>query len=82
MDNHRGGTDIELKGVQNVAPSPGDHPASESDGVLVVSVWKQGPEGFLGRLTMVTDEGEPAVEVVTGPDELLDSVRTWLNSLP
>lgn len=50
--------------------------------MLVVSVWKQGPEGFLGRLTMVTDEGEPAVEVVTGPDELLDSVRTWLNSLP
>jgi len=68
--------------VQNVARSPVDHPASGSDGVLVVSVWKQEPEGFLGRLTMVTGDGEPAVEVVTGPGELLESVRTWLSSLP
>ena len=69
--------------MQNVARSPVDHLASGSDGVvLVVSMWKQEPEGFLGRLTMVTGDGEPAVEVVTGPGELLESVRTWLSSLP
>ena len=59
----------------------GDQAAADSDGVLVVSVWKQGPEGFLGRLTMTAGTAERDERVVTSPDELLASVREWLDGL-
>lgn len=53
--------------------------APGSDGVLVVSVWKQAPDGFLGRLT-ATHPGDdaPTVSVVSSPDELLEVVRAWV----
>jgi hypothetical protein len=44
-------------------------------------VWKQGPEGFLGRLTMTAGTAERDERVVTSPDELLASVREWLDGL-
>lgn len=56
-------------------------PASTSDGVLVVSVWLEGPEGFLGRMTATGPDGEAAVVVVSSPDDLLDQVAAWLRSL-
>lgn len=55
--------------------------SSDSDGVLVVSVWLEGPGGFLGRLTATTPDGDPAVRVVSSPDELIEQVRNWLSSL-
>jgi hypothetical protein len=55
--------------------------SSDSDGVLVVSVWLEGPGGFLGRLTATSPDGDPTVRVVSSPDELVDQVRTWLGSL-
>lgn len=56
-------------------------PASSSDGVLVVSVWREGAEGFLGRMTATGPGGETAVVVVSSPDDLLDQVAAWLRSL-
>jgi len=56
-------------------------PASNSDGVLVVSVWLEGAEGFLGRMTATGPDGETAVVVVSSPDDLLDQVAAWLRSL-
>lgn len=58
-----------------------DMPASSSDGVLVVSVWLEGAEGFLGRMTATGPDGESAVVVVSSPDDLLDQVAAWLRSL-
>lgn len=55
--------------------------ASSSDGVLVVSVWLEGAEGFLGRMTATGPDGETAVVVVSSPDDLLDQVAAWLRSL-
>ena len=66
-----------------MAKARNEHPEPTSDGVLVISVWKQGPQGFLGRLTMTGDDAaDSTVEVVHSPDDLLDSVRSWLASLP
>lgn len=56
--------------------------APGSDGVLVISVWKQGPDGFLGRLTGTRPgDDTPAVSVVGSPEELLDTVRIWLGEI-
>ena len=52
----------------------------DSDGVLVVSVWKHGPDGFLGRLTATQPGGASSETLVTSPDELLETVRTWLST--
>lgn len=54
---------------------------TRSDGVMVLSVWQQGGEGFLGRLTATTPEGTSTVQVVASPDELLRAVREWLDLL-
>jgi hypothetical protein len=54
---------------------------ADTDGVLVISVWKQGPEGFLGRLTATEGPEERSETVVTSPDDLLAAVRDWLASL-
>lgn len=54
---------------------------SNSDGVLVVSVWLDGAEGFLGRMTATGPDGEAAVVVVSSPDDLLEQVAAWLGSL-
>jgi hypothetical protein len=63
--------------VSSAQDDAGD--ASDSDGVLVLSVWRQGPDGFLGRLTATRPGGEePSVTVVSSPEELLEAVRTWL----
>jgi hypothetical protein len=48
---------------------------------MVLSVWRQGTEGFLGRLTATTPQGGSTVRVVTSPEELLEAVRTWLGSV-
>jgi len=55
--------------------------SSDSDGVLVVSVWLEGTEGFLGRMTATTPDGGSAVVVVSSPDDLLEEIATWLRSL-
>ena len=55
--------------------------SSDSDGVMVVSVWREGVEGFLGRLTATTPDGDSTVRVVSSREELLDAVSSWLNSL-
>lgn len=81
MTISEGGSDIRLKGVCNVAKVADGEPSSDSDGVMVVSVWKQGPEGFLGRLTMTAGTSDTSVRLVTSPDELLESVREWLSLL-
>jgi hypothetical protein len=47
----------------------------------VISVWNQGPDGFLGRLTTGESSTERSVTLVASPDELLESVRAWLSSL-
>lgn len=52
-----------------------------SDGVMVLSVWQQGDEGFLGRLTATTRDGTSTVQVVASPEELLRAVREWLELL-
>jgi hypothetical protein len=80
------GIDISRRRVRTVMEAGGRARASDSDGVLVVSVWRRGDGGFLGRITMTTtdpDTGreETAVSVVDSPDNLLDSVRDWLTSL-
>ncbi len=54
---------------------------THSDGVMVLSVWQQGAEGFLGRLTATTRDGSSTVQVVASPDELLQAVREWLDLL-
>jgi hypothetical protein len=56
-------------------------PASTSDGVLVVSVWLEGAEGFLGRMTATAPDGETTMVVVSSPDDLLEEVAAWLRSL-
>jgi hypothetical protein len=48
--------------------------------VLVVSVWLHGESGFLGRLTSTGLHGD-SVTAVSSPDDLLESVRSWLESL-
>lgn len=50
--------------------------------MLVVSVWKQTAGAFLGRLTMSSPDGGIAVVLVTSPDQLVESVRKWVSSLP
>jgi len=52
-----------------------------SDGVMVLSVWQQGAEGFLGRMTATTKDGSSTVKVVASPEELLTAVREWLDLL-
>jgi hypothetical protein len=59
----------------------GSTSSDSSDGVMVVSVWREGAEGFLGRLTATTPEGDSVVRVVSSRDELLEAVGSWLNSL-
>lgn len=54
---------------------------THSDGVMVLSVWQQGNEGFLGRLTATSRGGSSTVQVVASPDELLQAVREWLDLL-
>jgi hypothetical protein len=54
---------------------------TDSDGVLVVSVWLEGAEGFLGRMTATNPDGGSSVVVVSSPDDLLEQVATWLGSL-
>lgn len=64
-----------------MAQGTGEPVTSEADGVMVLSVWRQGSEGFLGRLTATTPQGGSTVRVVTSPEELLETVSTWLGSV-
>jgi hypothetical protein len=70
-----------IEEVRTVAQGTGEPVTSESDGVMVLSVWRQGAEGFLGRLTATTPQGGTTVHVVTSPEELLETVRSWLGSV-
>jgi hypothetical protein len=80
MGHNRGGRwDKRPNEVHTVTSSRSDE-TTESDGVLVVSVWRHGGEGFLARLTASGPLGD-SVEVVASPDDLLASVRTWVESL-
>jgi hypothetical protein len=54
---------------------------THSDGVMVLSVWQQGTEGFLGRMTATTQDGVSTIKVVASQEELLQSVREWLDLL-
>jgi len=66
------------KGAIVTNPVEGENPA---DGVLVISVWgRRSRSELLGRLTMTTPEGDTTA-VVSSPEEVLESVRTWLDSL-
>jgi hypothetical protein len=55
--------------------------ATHADGVMVLSVWQQGTEGFLGRMTATTQDGVSTIKVVASQEELLQSVREWLDLL-
>ena len=54
---------------------------TRSDGVMVLSVWQQGAEGFLGRLTATAQDGSSTVKVVASQEELLQAIREWLDLL-
>lgn len=65
----------------NVEPAHEATVRTDSDGVLVVSVWLEGEGGFLGRMTATTPHGGSAVVVVSSPDDLLEEIATWLRGL-
>lgn len=76
-----GGPDIHgSKGYIVASVAEGDT-APDSGAVMVISVWRQGPQGFLGRLTTSEPDADRAVTVVASPDELLETVRAWLGTL-
>ena len=54
--------------------------APDTGAVMVISVWTQGPHGFLGRLTM-SEGADRADRTVGSPDELLETVRAWLGTM-
>ncbi len=51
-------------------------------GAMVIRVWSEPDQepGFRARLTFGgPEESEPAVSVVTNPEEVLQAVRSWLS---
>jgi hypothetical protein len=58
-------------------------PIADADGVLVISAWSEGASGkLLARVTMAASaDPEPAVRVVTSPDDLHDVVDEWLGRI-